>query len=47
MLKKDEEGNYICIKDDSFVCPDGEEYGTCSGCPLGEAIDNRFPEYDC
>lgn len=47
MPKKDEEGNYICLKDDSFVCPDGEEYGTCSGCPLGEAVDNRLPEDDC
>lgn len=34
-LEKDEDGNYICKKDDSFVCPIGEDYGTCCCCPLG------------
>ncbi len=47
MLEKDEDGNFICKKDDSFVCPIGENYGTCSCCPLGDAIDDRYPEDDC
>jgi len=47
MLKKDESGDYICEKDTSYVCPDGEKHGTCYGCPLGDAIDNRQPKDDC
>lgn len=47
MLGKDDDGNYICLKDESFVCPSGEEHITCSGCPLGDAIDNRLAEDDC
>lgn len=44
-LKKD--GDYICEKDTSYVCPDGEDHGTCCGCPLGDAIDSRHPKDNC
>ena len=27
MLKKDENGDYACKKDKSFVCPDEENHG--------------------
>lgn len=41
MLKRDKSGDYICKKDTLYVCPDGENHGTCCGCPLGDAIDSR------
>lgn len=41
MMKK------ICEKDDAFMCPDGAGFVTCIGCPLGDAIDNRYPQDDC
>lgn len=47
MLKRDKSGDYICEKDTSYVCPDGEKHGTCCGCPLGDAIDSRQPKDEC
>lgn len=47
MLKKDENGDYVCKKDESFVCPAGKAHGTCCGCPLGDTIDSRQPKDNC
>ena len=47
MLKRDESGDCICEKDTSYVCPYGDKHGTCFGCPLGDAIDNRQPKENC
>lgn len=47
MLKKDENGDYACKKDKSYVCPVGENYGTCRGCPLGDALDSRRTKDNC
>lgn len=47
MLKRDKSGYCICEKDTLYVCPYGDKHGTCFGCPLGDAIDNRQPKENC
>ena len=39
--------NKVCEKDDSYMCPDKGNHTSCIGCPLGDAIDNRYPQDDC
>ena len=46
MLKKDESGDYICERIHRMYAG-WEKHGTCYGCPLGDAIDNRQPKDDC